>query len=51
MFTGVEESIDDPKEQAAKDISENANQQNLDDEVVVEVDPDEIEGQMSMFEE
>lgn len=29
----------------------NANQQSFDDEVVVEVDPNEIEGQMSMFEE
>ncbi len=50
MFTGVEESIDDPKEQAAKDISENANQEEFEDEVVVDVDPEEIEEQMSMFE-
>ena len=41
----------DVKAQAAKDVSENANQQSFDDEVVVEVDPNEIEGQMSMFEE
>jgi len=51
MFTGADEVIDDPKEQVAKDVSENANIQELDDEVVVEVDPNEIEGQMSMFEE
>lgn len=41
----------DVKAMAKEDITENANQQNLDDEVVVEVDPDEIEGQLSMFEE
>lgn len=51
MFSGAEESISDPKEQAAKDVAANANQQSLEDEVVVEVDPEEIEGQMSMFEE
>ena len=50
-FTGADEFITDPKEQAAQDIEQNANQQNLDDDVVVEVDPNEIEGQMSMFEE
>ena len=38
----------DVKEMAKRDVSENANQQNLDDEVVVEVDPNEIEGQLSM---
>ena len=38
----------DVKEMAKEDISDNANQQNLDDEVVVEVEPDEIEGQMAM---
>lgn len=48
MFTGVDEMIDDPKEQAAKDIQENANQKSFEDEVVVEVSPEEIEGQMSM---
>ena len=37
-FSGADEMIDDPKEQASKDISENANQQSLDEEVVVEVD-------------
>ena len=47
-FSGADEFIDDPKEQAAKDVSEKANQQSFDDEVVVEVDPNEIEGQMSM---
>lgn len=47
-FTGADEFIDDPKEQAAQDIEQNANQQSLEDEVVVEVDPNEIEGQMSM---
>ena len=50
MFTGVEESIDDPKEQAAKDISENANQEEFDDEVVVDVVVDE-DGQQSFVEE
>lgn len=38
----------DVKAQAANDIQANANKANLDDEVVVEVSPDEIEGQMSM---
>lgn len=38
----------DPKAQAKADVEQNANQQNLDDEVVVEVSPEEIEGQMSM---
>ena len=38
----------DIQEQAANDIQTNANKANLDDEVVVEVSPDEIEGQMSM---
>ena len=50
-FSGADEFIYDPKAQAAKDVSENANQQSFEDEVVVEVDPNEIEGQMSMFEE
>lgn len=36
-FTGADEFIDDPKEQATKDIAENANQKSLDDEVVAEV--------------
>ena len=39
-----------PKEQAAKDISENANQQELEDEVVVDVVVDE-DGQQSFVEE
>ena len=47
-FSGADEFIYDPKAQAAKDVSENANQQSFDDEVVVEVDPNEIEGQLSM---
>ena len=38
----------DVKEMAKRDVQENANQQSFDDEVVVEVDPDEIEGQLSM---
>lgn len=50
-FSGADELIENPKAQAANDIQENANKANLDDEVVVEVSPDEIEGQMSMFEE
>jgi recombination protein RecT len=37
MFTGADEFINDPKEQAEKDIAENANQKPLDDEVVAEV--------------
>lgn len=37
MFSGAEESISDPKEQAEKDIAENANQKSLEDEVVAEV--------------
>ena len=36
-FMGVDEFIDDPKEQAEKDVTENANQKPLDDEVVAEV--------------
>lgn len=47
-FTGADEFIYDPKEQAAKDVQQNANQKSFEDEVVVEVDPNEIEGQMSM---
>ena len=37
IFNGADEFIDDPKEQAAKDIADNANQKSLDDEVVAEV--------------
>jgi recombination protein RecT len=53
MFTGVEESIDDPKEQAAKDISENANKADLDSEEIIDVDVEEtvVGEQQSMFEE
>lgn len=38
----------DVKAQAKADVEQNANQQSFDDEVVVEVDPNEIEGQLSM---
>ena len=54
VFTGTDEFISDPKEQAAKDIQENANQADLDAEDVIEVDveSDEVVGkQQSMFEE
>jgi len=37
MFTGADEFINDPIEQAEKDIADNANQKSLDDEVVAEV--------------
>lgn len=49
-FTGADEFIDNPKDQAAKDISENANQVPFESEseVVIEVDPNEIEGQQTM---
>lgn len=47
-FTGADEMIEDPKEQAAKDISENANQTDFESEVVMDVDPNEIEGQQTM---
>ena len=53
-FIGADEMIDDPKEQAAKDIQENANQADLDAEDVIEVDVEsgEVVGkQQSMFEE
>ena len=36
-FAGTDELIDDPQEQAVKDVTENANQKPLDDEVVAEV--------------
>lgn len=36
-FIGADDYIDNPKEQAAKDIEENANSKDLDDEVVAEV--------------
>lgn len=41
VFNGTDEFIDDPKEQAEKDIADNANQKSLDDEVVAEVVVDE----------
>ena len=37
-FSGADEMIENPKEQAEKDISENASKSNLDDEPVVEID-------------
>lgn len=49
-FSGADELIDDPKEQATKDIEENANQQSLDEEVVAEVVVDE-DGQQSFVNE
>ena len=53
MFTGIEEFIADPKEQAAKDVSENANQKDLEEEQIIEVDPEEaiVGEQQTMFEE
>ena len=47
-FSGADEMIDDPKEQAAKDIEEGANKTDFESEVVIEVDPNEIEGQQTM---
>ena len=53
-FSGADEFVDDPKEQATKDVAENANQQSLDDETVIEVDATTgavVEGQQqTMFE-
>ena len=49
-FTGADEFIDDPKEQAEKDVAENANLKDLDDEVVTEVVVDE-DGQTSFVTE
>lgn len=50
-FVGTNEfNFDDPKEQAAKDISENANQEEFEEEVVVDVVVDE-DGQQSFVEE
>ena len=40
-FSGADEMIDDPKEQAANDIAENANKADLDDENIIEVVLDE----------
>ena len=50
MFSGADEFITDPKEQAASDIENNANQIPLDDEVVVDVVV-ETDGQQSFVEE
>lgn len=54
-FRGADEFIDDPKEQASKDVTENANQQDFDTEEAIEVDAttgEVIEGQQqTMFEE
>lgn len=53
-FSGADEFIDDPKEQASKDVTENANQQDFDTEGAIEVDAttgEVIEGQQqTMFE-
>lgn len=49
-FSGTDELIDNPKEQVVKDIEENANQQNLDDEVVIEVEVNE-DGQQAFVTE
>ena len=53
-FRGADEFIDDPKEQASKDVTENANQQDFDTEAAIEVDAttgEVIEGQQqTMFE-
>ena len=50
-FIGADEMIDDPKEQAAKDIQENANQADLDAEDVIEVDVEsgEVVGEQQSF--
>lgn len=50
-FSGSDELIDDPKEQAAKDIQENANQADLDAEDVIEVDVEsgEVVGEQQSF--
>lgn len=50
-FSGSDEIIDDPKEQAAKDIKENANQADLDAEDVIEVDVEsgEVVGEQQSF--
>ena len=50
MFTGVEESISDPKEQATVDIEQNANKESLEDADVVEVVV-ETDGQTSFVTE
>ena len=53
-FAGVNETIEDVREQASKDITENANQQEFDTEEAIEVDAttgEVIEGQQqTMFE-
>lgn len=55
-FSGTDELIDNPKEQAQKDVAENANQQDLDSEDIIEVELTEddkiVEGeQQKLFEE
>jgi recombination protein RecT len=42
MFVGADEFISDPKEQAIKDIQENANKQSFDDSEVIDVDVEEV---------
>lgn len=49
-FSGADEFIDNPKEQAAHDIEQNANKQDLDSEDVVEV-VIESDGQQTIVEE
>lgn len=45
MFTGADEMIDNPKEQAEKDIAENANQASLDAEEIIDVEATVVEGE------
>ena len=54
MFTGADEFVDDPKEQAAKDVAENSNQTDFNTEEAIEVDAttgEVIEGQQTIFTE
>lgn len=50
MFSGADEFITDPKEQAEADIENNANQTPLDDEIVVDVEVSE-DGQQTFITE
>lgn len=45
MFAGADEMIDNPKEQAEKDVAENANKMDLEAEEIIEVDATVIEGE------
>ena len=49
-FAGADEMIDDPKEQAAKDVAENANNKDLDEEIVADVIVEE-DGQVTFAKE